>query len=345
MTSNKATLGLLAELVSGEVQGDVNTEIKCVSDIKSAQQGSIAYIASGKYMTALANTKASAVIVSSDLIKDYSGNAIIVDNTKLAFAKIAQHLHPVPKPKVGVHSTAIVDSSAKIGKNVSIGPYVVIDAEAVIGDNSTICAHSTIGEHCVIGNNSYFFSNVTIYYGCVLGENCILQSGVVIGSEGFGFAPSANGWEKVPQLGRVIIGNRVEIGANTAIDRGALEDTVIGNNVILDNLIQIAHNVRVGDNTAIAACVGIAGSAVIGKNCMIGGGSNINGHISICDNVHLVGNSGVARSITKPGGYGSTTTVTDIKSWRRNMLRFNQLDKIAISVSSLEAKLKEIQER
>lgn len=343
--SNSFTLAECAKWVSSTFRGDPNYKITQVGDLQSAQAHQLSYLADKKYLAQLKSSQAGVVILPEALSEVWQGNAVFSDNPKWAYAVIAKRLHPLPKTERGIHETAVIHPSATIGEGVSIGPYTIIEAGAIIGKGSVIQAHGFIGQDCKIGEECYFFPRVTLYYGTQMGNGCVVQSGVVIGSEGFGFARHATGWEKVPQLGRVVIGNRVEIGANTTIDRGAIDDTIIENNVILDNLIQIAHNVRIGENTAMAANVGIAGSTTVGKNCMFGGGCNINGHIDICDNVHLVGASGVAKSIRKPGAYGSATTVVEVQTWKRNMFRFAHLDKLAQTVSKLENRLEELEER
>jgi len=258
----------------------------------------------------------------------------------LGYAKLTAYFDRAPVAKVGVHPSAVVDNSATLGAEVSIGPNAVVSAGTVIEDGVIIGAGSCVGEDSHIGANSHLHANVTITHGVYIGRNCIFHSGSVIGADGFGFAPDNNRWQKIHQLGGVVIGDRVEVGAGTTIDRGALGDTRIDTGVIIDNLVMIAHNVHVGEHTAIAGCSGIAGSTSVGKNCTIAGGVGMVGHINVCDGVHVSGMTLVNKSIKKPGAYSSGTGITAMKKWRKNAVRFSQLDDMAVRLKTLERKIK-----
>jgi UDP-3-O-[3-hydroxymyristoyl] glucosamine N-acyltransferase len=236
----------------------------------------------------------------------------------------------------GIHPSAVIDPSARIAASATVGAYCVIGADVVIGENTVLGAHCVVGAGCIIGARSFFHANVTLYHHVVLGNNVVIHGGAVIGADGFGFAPDGQRWQKIHQLGGVVIGDNVDIGANTCIDRGALDDTVIGNNVIIDNLVQIAHNVKIGNGTAIAACVGIAGSTEIGQHCTIAGAVGIVGHLRIADRVHITAKSLVTGSISKSGSYSSGTALTETKAWRKNAVRFSQLDALFQRVRALE---------
>lgn len=334
------TLGELAKATLATLQGPADLEIAGVGTLANAKKGDVTFLASAKYAQYLASTQASAVVLSPAEAAHTALPVLISPHPKLTFAQIAHLLYPFAKLAPGHHDTAVIGNECEIHPNAYIGPYCVIGDRVKIAENVILQSGCHIGNDCEIGANSLLFPNVTVYHGCSIGSDCTLHSGVVIGSDGFGFAKSADRWLKVPQVGGVKIGSRVEIGANTTIDRGAIDDTEIGNDVILDNLIQIAHNVKIGDGTAIAASVSIAGSAVIGKHCQIGGASCIVGHLSITDHVNLVGSSNVGQSITKPGTYASGLTVNDIKVWKRNLVRFHQLDDLAKRLIEVEKKLK-----
>ena len=246
---------------------------------------------------------------------------------------------PAPKAERGIHPAAVVHPSAQIGANVSVAPGAVIEANVTLGDGVTVGANTVIGQNSRVGEGSCFRANVTAYHGVIIGKRCNFHSGVVLGADGFGFAPDKGRWHKIAQIGTVEIGDDVDVGANTTIDRGALENTQIGNGVILDNQIQIAHNCVIGDFTAIAGCTGIAGSTRIGRNCMIAGGVGIAGHLEICDNVHLMMMCQVTRSISEPGAYASGTAMSDEKNWKKSVARFRHLDDLARRLQQLEREL------
>ena len=334
------TLAELAQRIQGKVRGNPQVTIERVAALESAGPHEIAYVGDRKYAALLDRTSAGAVILTEADAPNYRGTALIVDNPHLSFARVATLLHPPRAFQPGVHSTAVVESSAQVAKTAWIGPHAVIGRNTVIGEEVNVGPGCVVGDDVTIGARTRLIAHVTIDDRCLVGEDCIFHPGVVIGSDGFGFARNGERWEKVPQLGRAVIGNDVEVGANTTIDRGAMGDTVIGNGVKLDNLIQIAHNVRIGDNTAIAAFVGIAGSAVIGRRCTIGGQSGINGHIEIVDDVHVTACTLVSSSISKPGVYSASLKAAPAEKWRRNAARLHHLDEMARRLIELEKKLK-----
>lgn len=330
-------LSALAELISANLQGDGNCEITGIAPLDRAQPGQITFLSNPKFRPYLANTRASAIIISPKEATECSTvNALIVADPYLSYAKIANLFKPIPLHKPGIHPTAIIGEHCEIDPSVMIGPNCVIGDYVVIGKNTVVNAGCIIGENTHIGMDCQLSAHVTIYFDVKIGNRALIYSGAVIGSDGFAMARDKDRWCKVPQLGGVAIGDDVEIGANTCIDRGALDDTVIEDDVKLDNLIQVAHNVRIGAHTVIAGCTGIAGSTHIGKNCLIGGGVSIAGHIEIVDNVTLLGTATVETSITKSGLYGSGLGLYPGWELGRNVIRFRQLGDMAKRITKLE---------
>ena len=338
------TLSQLAEHIDGEIHGDPSCVIEGIAPLAKACAGQIGFLSDAKHRRELDVTQASAVIIRAEDAEGYDGNVIIVPNPYLAYAHIAALFDHRPVNKPGIHPSACVAAGAEIHPSASIGPFVAVEAGAVIGAGTSIGAHSSIGEGSHIGENCRIAANVQIYHGVQIGDRVVLHSGVVIGSDGFGFANDRGVWVKIPQIGGVTIGDDVEIGANTTIDRGALENTVIGKGVKMDNQIQVAHNVQIGDHTAIAGCVGIAGSAKIGRYCGIGGGAGILGHLEIADGVQVTAMSLVTKSIQEPGIYSSGTSVEPSKLWHKNYARFRQLDDMARRIKALEQRLEKNKE-
>jgi len=333
----------LAELAA-KTEASINDEqyadlqISAIAPVQSAGLGQISFIANPKYKKHLVSTQASAVIVHPSLVDECQGAALISQNPYATYARVAALLSPAYMPTEKIHSSAVVDESANIGQGCYIGPHCVIEAGAEIGDNCYLAASVYIGRSSKVGNDSRLNANVSIYNGCELGERVIIHSSAVIGADGFGFANDEGCWIKVPQTGGVKIGNDVEIGASTTIDRGAIDDTVIEDGVKLDNQIQIAHNVHIGAHTAIAGCSGVAGSTSIGKHCTIAGMCTIVGHIELADHVHVTAMSLITKSITKAGSYSSGTAFEETASWRKNSVRFKQLDAISRRLQQLENK-------
>ena len=335
------TLEHIAEKIGATiVYGDSdNMPIHSIATLNAAQTGQIAFLANSKYRPQLINTQASAVILDEDCLVDCKTNALVMTNPYMGYALVAQLLNSTPATAENIHSRAVVDPSAILGKNVAIGANAVIESDVILGDNVSIGAGCFIGKNAKIGSDTSLWSNVSIYHNVEIGQKCLIQANTVIGSDGFGYANHKGQWVKIPQLGSVIIGDRVEIGASTTIDRGALENTIISDGVILDNQIQIAHNVIIGENTAMAACSVIAGSSTIGANCTLAGLVGINGHINVADNCVFTGMAMVTKSITKSGVYSSGTPVVDNKEWNKTNARIKKLDTLNRRVKALEKSL------
>jgi UDP-3-O-[3-hydroxymyristoyl] glucosamine N-acyltransferase len=332
------TLSQIAELLSAELQGDGALEIKKIATLANARSGHIAFLANTKYRPQLEVTQASAVIVSPADAPYFTGNKIIVDNPYVSYAKLAQLMDTTPRSAAtGIHPSAVVHPSANISTSAAIGANAIIEADAVIGDKVQIGPSSFIGERVKIGSGTKLWPSVTIYHDVEIGSDCLFQANSVVGSDGFGYANERGQWIKIPQLGSVIIGDKVEVGASTTIDRGALDDTIIDSNVIIDNQCQIAHNVEINSGTAIAGCTVIAGSTTIGKNCQIGGLVGINGHISVCDGVIMTGMTMVTKSITEPGIYSSGMPHTTNKEWRKSIAHLRSLSEMKNRLKALEA--------
>jgi UDP-3-O-[3-hydroxymyristoyl] glucosamine N-acyltransferase len=336
------TLKQLAEKIGAEVHGDASYIIDSLATLSSAGAQQIAFLANKKYSQQLSETKAGAVIISSQNINDCNTHALVMDNPYLGYALTAQLLDTTPKPADNIHPSAQISPDVTLGVNVAIGANAVIEKGVVISDNVIIGAGCFIGEETLIGSHTKLWANVSVYHRVKIGQNCLIQANTVIGSDGFGYANNKGKWLKIPQLGGVIIGDNVEIGASTTIDRGALEDTVIKNGVILDNQIQIAHNVVIGENTAMAACSVIAGSTTIGKNCVIAGLVGINGHIEIGDGCVFTGMSMVTKNINEPGVYSSGMPCQTNKEWNKNNARIRKLESILKRIKSAEHEIEHL---
>lgn len=320
-------------------QGDGSVLVHGVAPLETAQSGQASFLDAIKYRKYLKTTNASLIVISEKLLAECQTNALITNNPHYIFAKLAKLFQQLPQSKPGIHPTAVVGQHVKIADSVSIGPHCVIGDRVSIAERTQIGAGTVIGEDCTIGTDCRLWANVTLYYGVTLGNQVELHSGAVIGADGFGFAESPLGWEKVPQLGSVVIHDNVEIGANTTVDRGALANTVIGKGVKLDNQIQIGHNVKIGENTIIAGCTGVAGSTTIGNQCMIGGGVGLNSHIEICDKVVITAMAGVSKSITEAGIYSSGQPAMPINEWRKQIVILKNIEKIKETLKRLETKL------
>ncbi|MBR9726798.1 UDP-3-O-(3-hydroxymyristoyl)glucosamine N-acyltransferase [Shewanella intestini] len=337
----QVTLKELAERFDVTVKGDDAIVVHSVATLADAASGQISFLANSKYRTQLEETQASAVLLTEADAENYSGTALIAKDPYVTFARVTQLLDTTPQEQVGIHPSAQIDASAQIGEGVAIAANVVIGANVIIGENVQLGAGCVIGKDTIIGSNSRLWANVTIYHDVHLGSHCLVQSGTVIGSDGFGYANDKGQWVKIPQIGGVRIGDNVEIGACASIDRGALSHTEIHDGVILDNQVQIAHNVIIGKNTAIAGATVVAGSATIGQYCVIGGGCCIAGHISITDGVFVSGSTNITNVIRKKGVYSSATIATENKLWRRNTVRLRQLDDLFTRVKTIEKTIKE----
>ena len=333
----EATLTDIAAAIGAHLEGDGNAVVNAVAAIDQAGIGELTFITNPKYSTKLAACQASALIASPAMdVSAFTGTVLRHPNPYFAYAKTMQFLYPEPISASSVHPSAVVAENVKIGSNVEIGAQVVIESGAVIGNRVVISAGTVVGENCEIADDVRLMANVTLYHGVKIGERSRLHSGSVIGADGFGYAPENKVWHKIPQVGSVVIGSDTEIGANTTIDRGALNDTIIGDGVILDNQIQVGHNVIIGDHSAMAGASIVAGSTTIGKRCQIGGGACIGGHIELADDVIITGMTMVVGSIKEAGVYSSGVPATDNKRWRRNAVRFTQLDEMARNVRELQ---------
>ena len=343
MTSVSSKRGLscseIATSIGAELLGDGDTAITSIASIDNASAGSITFITGRKYLEALRVTRASAVILQKEFASATTATRLVMDNPYLGYAKLTRLWvsHNSDQATATVHESASVSEDAVLASGVSVGANAVIEPGAVIGDGAVIGAGSYIGRGVNIGAATVIHPNATLQHGCTVGSNCEIHPSAVIGADGFGFAPGGDGWEKIHQLGAVVIGDRVSIGAGTTVDRGALENTVISDGVILDNHIQVAHNVTIGVNTAIAGCTGIAGSTTIGANCRIGGAVSIVGHINICDGVMITANSFVNRSVTEPGSYSSGFPLQTSNQWRKNAVRLHRLDELSRQVGKLKS--------
>ena len=338
----KRTAYRLEDIVTrfgGRVLGNAGVLISQIATLDSAKADQIAFLANSKYRAQLDTTHAGAIILGVADAEATTLPRIVCENPYAYFAKLSAFLNPLPQVVAGIHPSAIVGDGVIISPSAQIDAHVVIGEGAKIGANSVIMAGCNIGAGVVIGENARLYPRVVVYHDCVLGNNLIAHSGVVIGADGFGIAMDEGRWLKIPQIGRVVIGNDVEIGANTTIDRGALDDTVIEDDVKLDNQIQIAHNVRIGAHTAIAGCVGIAGSTSIGRYCRIGGSAGILGHLQIADYVEISSFTLVGKSIRERGSYCGIFPFSSTKVWSKNAAQLRHLDELADRVKQLEQKI------
>jgi UDP-3-O-[3-hydroxymyristoyl] glucosamine N-acyltransferase len=334
------TLAEIETLTGGQLFGEREEQVHSVSPMDKAQIGEVTFLSNPRYAKFLAQCNASLIMVKAAEKDLCPGNVLVVADPYVAFAKVAQALDTTPSPaNVGVHASTVVADDVTLGTNVSLGANSVIESGAVIGDDVVVGAGCFVGKKAKLGKGTRLWANVTIYHDVELGERCLVQSGTVIGSDGFGYANEKGEWVKIPQLGSVKIGDRVEIGAGTTIDRGALDDTIIEDNVIIDNQIQIAHNVHIGYGTAMAGGTIVAGSTKIGKYCIIGGGAVINGHIEIVDGVTITGMGMVMRSIDEKGVYSSGIPIQTNKEWRKTAARVHRIDEMHRQLKALQKEL------
>ena len=330
------TLAQLAEELGADVHGDGAVQVSGLGTLKSARAGDLTFLANPKYRSYLENTGAAAVLCTADQAPISPVPALVVKDPYLAFARITHHFDRTPSATPGIHASAVIAASAKVDPSASIGAHVVIEDGVEVGANAVIMPNVFIGARSRLGRGVRLWPGVAIYHDVVIGDRCNIHANAVIGADGFGFAPSAEGWIKISQVGGVRIGEDSDIGACTTIDRGAIEDTVIGKGVIIDNQVQVAHNVVIGDHTALAGKVGISGSSTIGSRCMLGGAVGVAGHLEITDNVQVLGMSLVSGSINKPGVYASGAPVDEHARWRKNTVRARQLDDLFRRVKALE---------
>ncbi len=329
----------------GELLGDGETRICRVATLASAGSGDLSFLSSGKYRQQLEHSAAACVILGKKDREATSKPRIVCDNPYLYFAKVSAFLNPAPEVAPGIHPSTVVQEGAQIDPMASIGPHCFVGRHAKVGRGAKIAASCTIGEHAEIGDHTLVYPGVTIYDGCILGKNCVVHSGAVIGADGFGLAMDEGKWFKIPQIGKVLIGDDVEIGANTTVDRGALDDTVIGNGVKIDNQVQIAHNVVIGEHTAIAGCTGIAGSTKIGRYCKIGGSGMILGHLNITDHVDISAGTMITKSIDEPGTYTAIYPFAPHREWLRNSAQLRHLNGLAERVRQLEKEIESLERK
>lgn len=342
------TAAIIAGFLKGEIEGNPEIKVSTVAKIEEGHEGALSFFSNPKYEHYLYSTKSSVVLVNKDFKASgpISATLIRVNNAYEAFASLLNLVEASKPKKLGIHPTAIVAPSAKIGKDVYLGAYSVICENAIVGDNCKIYPHGYIGDDSKIGNNCTFFPGVKIYHECIIGNNCVIHAGSVIGSDGFGFAPQEDGkYLKIPQIGNVIIENDVEIGANVTVDRATMGSTIIRNGVKLDNLIQIAHNVEIGENTVIAAQSGFAGSVKIGKNCMFGGQVAVAGHSSIADGTKVGGQAGIAGNIKRQNTTIIGSPAIDVKQFLKSSVIFKYLPELKIKVDTLEKELDSLKKK
>lgn len=329
----------LAQQLDAQVYGDGAIIITGIASMPSAGTGQITFLSNSRYREQLASCQASAVVLAEADLPYCKTAALVVKDPYLTYAYMSQLLDTTPAPAQEIAASAVISPQAILGKGVCIGANAVIESGVILGDQVNIGPGCFVGKNTRIGNRSRLWANVTIYHDVVIGQSCLVQSGTVIGADGFGYANHRGKWIKIPQLGTVVIGDDVEIGACTTIDRGALDNTQIGNGVIIDNQCQIAHNVVIGDNTAVAGGVIMAGSLKIGRNCQIGGASVINGHMEIADNVVVTGMGMVMRPISKPGVYSSGIPLQPNKVWRKTAALVMNIDEINKRLKNIERKV------
>lgn len=335
----------LANTLNAKLVGNGDIEITKVANLRTAKEGEISFLSDPKYKDVLQESKASCVIVKESDLEHVTTAALVMSDPYVGFARVAQLLDTTPTIAQGISPLCQIDEGAIIGENCGIGPFVHIQKGAVIGSNVQIGANCTIGPNAKIGSYTKLYPNVSIYHDVIIGERCLIQSQTVIGSDGFGYANERGNWIKIPQTGRVVIGNMVEIGACTCIDRGAIDDTVIEDNVIIDNLCQVAHNVHIGFGTAVAGGTVFAGSVKIGKFCIIGGTSVFNGHIEICDQVTISGMCMVMRSIDKKGVYSSGIPAQTNKEWRITASRVLHINDMYRKMKDMEKQLEALEHK
>ena len=338
-------MGALVERFGGELIGPSDLRIVQVATLDQAGPSELSFLTSPQYRPLLGGTRAAAIIVGP-ADRDCTALPRIISKNPYAYlARVSALLNPLPDIVPGIHPSAVVAADAVVDASAMVGPHVVIEAKARIGSNVVLAPGCVVGERASIGADTRLYANVVVYHDCEIGERCILHSGVVIGGDGFGMAEDERRWIKVPQIGRAMVGNDVEIGANTTVDRGALGDTVIEDGVKLDNQIQVAHNVVIGAHTAVAACAGFAGSTRVGRYCRIGGAALIHGHIDICDGVVVAAGTMVRKSIQSPGIYDGFFPALPHREWMKNLAHFNRLHELADTIRELSGRVRELESR
>ncbi|WP_024303096.1 UDP-3-O-(3-hydroxymyristoyl)glucosamine N-acyltransferase [Pseudogulbenkiania sp. MAI-1] len=339
------TLSDIVARLGGELRGD-DCLVERLAPLEDAKTGEISFLANAKFRRQLETTGASALIMSPKLAEEtgYGGPLILTDDPYLYFARVATLFHPAPQARPGIHETAVVGEGCRIDPSSEIGANVSIGHNVTIGERCRILPGVSIGDGVAIGDDVTLYANVTVYHGCRIGSRVGIHSGTVIGADGFGLAWAKDHWFKIPQTGRVVIEDDVEIGANTTVDRGAMADTIIRKGAKIDNLVQIAHNVQIGEHTAIAGCVGIAGSTKIGAYCTVGGAAMFVGHIEVADRTHIGGGTLVSKSIKKPDNYASSYPLSTMKEWLPNAVHLRHLDDLVKRVKELEREIKTLKD-
>lgn len=336
----------IADFIHGEIIGDENAKVHTFAKIEEGTPGALSFLSNPKYTPYIYTTQSTIVLVNKSFTPEQEVKATLikVDNAYDSLARLLT-LYEQSKPrKTGIHPLAFIEPTAKIGKDVYIAPFAYVGENAEIGDRAMLYPHATVGDHAKIGSGTILNANATVYHGCRVGSNCILHSGCAIGADGFGFAPTASGYDKIPQIGIVIIEDNVEIGANTCVDRATMGATVIHEGVKLDNLVQIAHNVEVGSNTVMASQVGVAGSAKIGQWCMFGGQVGVAGHITVGDHVTTGAQAGIAGSV-KPGNTIQGSPAIEAKNFARSSIVFKKLPEIYATLNSLQKEIEELRKQ
>jgi UDP-3-O-[3-hydroxymyristoyl] glucosamine N-acyltransferase len=331
-------LGEIAVRFGLELRGDPDAEVHSVATLAGARPGTLAFLANPRYRRALKSTSATAVVLSAADAPESPVAALVAANPYAAYARIATVLHPEPAIAAGIHPAACVESSARVAASASVGANAVIEAGVAVGERAVIGPGCVVMQGATVGDDSRLVANVTIYRGVHMGRRCVVHAGAVIGADGFGFAPDRGAYVKVPQVGSVRLGDDVEIGANTTVDRGAIEDTVLEDGVKLDNLVMVGHNCHIGEHTVLAGCVGVSGSVTIGKRCMLGGAVGVVGHIEIADDVAVTGLTMVSRSLKEPGVYSSGMPAIEAGDWRKAVARLRHLDELFDRVARLEGR-------
>jgi UDP-3-O-[3-hydroxymyristoyl] glucosamine N-acyltransferase len=335
----------IAELIQGSIEGDASATVFSAGKIETAAEGQVSFLANPKYLNFIYETKASVVIVSNDLVLEKPVQCTIIRHAMpyYGFCMVLNAWFNPHQQREGIHPTAVIAESASIGKNVFIGPYVVIEDDAVVGDNAQLYPHVFVGKKAKIGKNTLFYSGVKLYSDCHVGNNCIIHAGTVIGSDGFGFAPTPDGtYAKIPQIGNVVIEDNVETGANCCLDRATMGSTIIRKGVKLDNMVQIAHNAEIGENTVIAGLSGVAGSTKVGKGCVIGAQVGIVGHITIADGTQIGGQSGIPKTIKEPNQQFIGSPAMPIKEAFKSQVILRNLPQLENRIKELEKHIKEL---
>ncbi|RXQ93047.1 UDP-3-O-(3-hydroxymyristoyl)glucosamine N-acyltransferase [Ancylomarina salipaludis] len=335
----------IAEFLNGEVDGDGSVSVNNVSRIEEGREGTLSFLSNPKYIHYIYETKSSIVLVNKDFVadKEIAATLIRVEDAYQALAQLLEMYEQSKPQRVGIEQPSFVSKTAQVGEQVYIGAFAYVGSNVKIGKNVKLYPHVYVGDNVVIGDNTVLNSGVKVYENCIIGKECIFHSGVVIGGDGFGFAPSsANDYKKVPQIGNVVIEDHVEIGANTCVDRATMGSTIIRKGVKLDNLIQVAHNVEIDEHTVIAAQTGIAGSSKVGKNCMIGGQVGLSGHLSIANEVKIAAQSGIGRNIKQEGVVLQGSPAFEFGPYQKSYVLFKNLPKMREQIIALEKELKEL---